>query len=151
MGFGLACAPVRCEHPSFWTHCHAQRGAARPPPVYRSFAASYSTPKNIYNLSNLGRPHQGLFFSTGPQRLWKMRTPARQNYVPMRPYALIFSVCYFFYSFWIFSFCYSLLFLLSFSISSYSSLLISSYSSLQVLFFIFLCFSSYILIYRHAY
>jgi hypothetical protein len=84
-------------------------------------------PKNIYNLSNLGRPRQGLFFSTGPQR--NMRTPARQNYVPMRPYALIFSVCYFFYSFWIFSFCYFLLFLLSFSISSYSSLLISSYSS----------------------
>jgi hypothetical protein len=36
---------------------------------------------------------------------------------------------FFFFSFWIFSFCYSLLFLLSFSISSYSSLLISSYSS----------------------
>jgi hypothetical protein len=38
VGFGLACAPVRCAHPSFWTHYHAQRGAARPP-AHRSFAA----------------------------------------------------------------------------------------------------------------
>ena len=45
----------------------------------------------------------------------------------------IFSVFSFFYRFWNISFCYSLLFLLSFSIflffSSYPSLLISSYSS----------------------
>jgi hypothetical protein len=45
----------------------------------------------------------------------------------VRPYALIFSV-FLFFSFWIFSFLYSLLFLLSFSVSSYSSLLISFYS-----------------------
>jgi hypothetical protein len=32
VGFGLACAPVRCAHPSFWAHCHAKRGAARPRP-----------------------------------------------------------------------------------------------------------------------
>jgi hypothetical protein len=57
-----------------------------------------------------------------------MRSPA-----PVPPIAAslilpaIFSV--FFFSFWIFSFNYSLLFLLSFSFSSYSSLLISSYSS----------------------
>ncbi len=31
---------------------------APPPPIA---AASYSTPKNIYSLSNLGRPRQGLF------------------------------------------------------------------------------------------
>ncbi len=55
------------------------------------------------------------------------------NYVPMRPYALIFSVFSFFYSFWIFSFCYSLLFLLSFSIYSYSSLLILFFLSLLIL------------------
>jgi hypothetical protein len=29
VGFGLACAPVRCAHPSFWAHCHAKR-APRP-------------------------------------------------------------------------------------------------------------------------
>jgi hypothetical protein len=23
VGFGRACAPVRCAHPSFWAHCHA--------------------------------------------------------------------------------------------------------------------------------
>ena len=51
-----------------------------------------------------------------------------QNYVLVRPYALIFSV-FLFFSFWIFSFSYSFLFHLSFSISSYPSLLISSYSS----------------------
>jgi hypothetical protein len=63
--------------------------------------------------------------------------------------ALFFSVFSFFYSFWIFSFCYSLLFLLSFqfllilfflSFSSYVFLFFS-----QVLFFVFLFFSSYLL------
>ncbi len=38
VGFGRACAPVRCAHLSFWANCHAQRGAARPP-AHRSFAA----------------------------------------------------------------------------------------------------------------
>ena len=38
VGFGLACAPVRCAHPSFWAHCYAQLGAARPP-AHRSYAA----------------------------------------------------------------------------------------------------------------
>ncbi len=37
VGFGRACAPVNCAHPSFWALCHAQQGAARPPPI--SFAA----------------------------------------------------------------------------------------------------------------
>jgi hypothetical protein len=36
VGFGLACAPVRCAHSSFWTHCHGKRGAARPPPIAAS-------------------------------------------------------------------------------------------------------------------
>ncbi len=35
--FGRACAPVRCAHPSFWTHCHPKGGAASPP--YPSIAA----------------------------------------------------------------------------------------------------------------
>ncbi len=38
VGFGRTCAPVRCAHPSFWAHCHTQRGAARPS-LHRSFAA----------------------------------------------------------------------------------------------------------------
>ncbi len=53
------------------------------------------------------------------------------NYLPMRPDAIIFS--FFFYSFRIFSFCYSLLFCLSFSFSSYSSLLILLFLSLLIL------------------
>ncbi len=36
MGFCRACAPVRCAHPSFWAHCHAKQGAARPPPIAAS-------------------------------------------------------------------------------------------------------------------
>ena len=27
VGFGRACAPVRCAHPSFWAHCYAKQGA----------------------------------------------------------------------------------------------------------------------------
>jgi hypothetical protein len=42
-------ASVRCAYPSFWAHQHAKRGAARLP-VNRSFAASYSSPKNQNNL-----------------------------------------------------------------------------------------------------
>ncbi len=36
MGFGRACAPVRCAHPSFWSHDNAQQGAARSPPIAAS-------------------------------------------------------------------------------------------------------------------
>jgi hypothetical protein len=116
------------------------------PPAHCSFGASYSTPKNIYNLSNLGRPRQGLFSFHWTTEKYEDPCPSK--------YALIFWVCYFFYSFWIFSFCYSLLFLLSFSISSYSSLLISSCSSrsaiLRLLLLLFLYFNC-LLYYRHAY
>ncbi len=44
VGFGRACAPVRCAHPSFWAHCNAKQGAALP--THRSFAAFYSYSKN---------------------------------------------------------------------------------------------------------
>ncbi len=36
MGLCRACAPVRCAHPSFWAHCHAKQGTARPPPIKAS-------------------------------------------------------------------------------------------------------------------
>ncbi len=120
VGFGRACAPVRCAHPSFWAHWHAKQGAARPPPplAHRSFAASHSTPKNIKNLSNLGRPRQRLFSfhltTWRLKRLWNMRSP----------------FILFLYSSWIFSFCYSLLFLLSFLFPAYSSFLILLFWSL---------------------
>ncbi len=66
-----------------------------------------------------------------PPRPSQLRWSSRQyfwghNYVSVRPHFLLFS---FFNSFWIFSFYNSLLFLLSFSTSSYSSLLFSYYSS----------------------
>ncbi len=47
VGFGRACAPVRCAHPFFKAHHYAKRGAARPPPVHRSFAASYLPLKTL--------------------------------------------------------------------------------------------------------
>ncbi len=36
VGFGRACAPVRCAHPFCLAHLHVQRGAARPPPIAAS-------------------------------------------------------------------------------------------------------------------
>jgi hypothetical protein len=153
-------------------------GALRAPPARRSFAVSYSTPKNIYKIYRTWAAHvKGFFFSLdhrgyqigGPLspappiaaslilpaiflgsqsclgapsfflqlcvssvssvdhllfkvvRLGKMERTNKTS-------ALIFLVFSFFNSFWIF-FCNSLLFLLSFSTSSYSSLLFSSDSS----------------------
>ncbi len=61
MGFGRACAPVRCAQPSFGALKHVQRGAARPPPAHRSFAAFSLYFKNKNNLPNSGRPREGLF------------------------------------------------------------------------------------------
>ncbi len=153
VGFGRACAPVRCAHPSFCSLPRQMGRCAPPLPAHRSFAVSYLTPKNIFNLSNLGRPRQGPFsFHRNTEAMkYEVHLPPAssiaallilpaifwgQNYVPVPPYALFFLV-FLFYSFWIFSFYYSLHFLLSFSISSYSSLLISSYSSLLTLLFLF--------------
>jgi hypothetical protein len=137
VGFGRACAPVRCAHPSLWVHCHAKTGRCAPPPANRSFAASYSNPKNIYNLSKLGRPRQGLFsfhWTTEAVKYEAPCPPSRPSqllilptiflgstYVPMRPCVLILSLFSFFCSFWIFSFCYSL-FLLSFTSQTYPSI-----------------------------
>ncbi len=53
VGFGRACAPVRCAHLSFWSHCHYQRGSARPP-AYRSFAA-FTYPAKLSLRSELSR------------------------------------------------------------------------------------------------
>ena len=134
----------------FFRLINTQNGAlSASRPAYSSFAVSYFTPKNILNLSNLGRPRQGPFsFHRNTEAMkYEVHLPPAspiaallilpaiywgQNYVPVPPYALIFFSVFLFYSFWIFSFYYSLPFLLSFSISSYSSLLISSYSSLLI-------------------
>jgi hypothetical protein len=60
VGSGRACAPVRCAHPSFSAHCHANRGAARPVPAHRGFS-------KIYKIYQTWAAHvKGFFLSTGP-------------------------------------------------------------------------------------
>ncbi len=137
MGFGRACAPVRCAHPSFWAHCHPKRGAARPPPP---IAASLllirpQKPNKIYWTRDANV--MGIFLSTGPQRLWNMRSlaPAPPSTASLILLTIFLGSTYctvcteatirpnyfvFFYSFWIFSFCYSL-FLLSLTLRTYPS------------------------------
>ncbi len=71
----------------------------RAPAAHRSFAASYLTHKNILNLSNLGRFVKGFFLSTGPQRLWNMRSPAPPPAPPIAA-SLILLRQYFGVKFW---------------------------------------------------
>jgi hypothetical protein len=127
VGFGLACAP--CAHPSFWTNCHAQRGAARPP---RASQLRCSPQINkIYR--SLPPPHCSFADPSGNILGSKLCTGATKG-----P------------NFFVFSFFYIVFDLLFLLFSSYSSLLI-----LLVLFFVFLFIFSYILIcllyYRHTY
>ncbi len=59
--FGRACAPLRCAHPSFWAHCYAQRGAARPPPSQlRCFLFA---PQSLSSGQN--RATRGVYLSIG--------------------------------------------------------------------------------------
>ncbi len=94
-------------------------------------------PLKIFTIYRSWAAHvKGFFLSTVPQRLWGPLPPVPplpaifwgQKYILVRPYAIMFSV-FLFFSCWILSFRYSLFFLISFSISSYSSLLVSFYSS----------------------
>jgi hypothetical protein len=92
-------------------------------------------PQKYLHSFELGPPTSRDFFYPLDHRGYEIGNPLGSNYVPMRPDALIFSVFSFFYSLRIFSFCYSLLFPLSFSFtfSSYSSLLILLFLSLLIL------------------
>jgi hypothetical protein len=57
---------------------HQTARCAPPPPAHRSFPAYYLTRKNKQNLSNLGRPRQGLFsfhWTTEAMKYY-MRSPA---------------------------------------------------------------------------
>ncbi len=63
MGFGRACAPVRCAHPSFWDHCHTKQGAARPPPIAASLLFRPIPKIKIIYLTRAARV-KGLFLST---------------------------------------------------------------------------------------
>ncbi len=124
------------------------------PLAHGSFAASYTSPKNNYfqkQIASLLAQTRALPIAASlilSAIFWG------QN-VLVRPYALTFKV----FPFWIFSFCYSLLFLLSFFnfflfISAYPSFLTSSYilligTMLRLLIFLFLYFN-WLLYYRHA-
>jgi hypothetical protein len=129
------------------------RGALRAPPASLLLIRQKSI--------QCGPPTSKAFFTplnhmqTAPPAHRSSADPSRnilgQNYVPVRHYALIFSVFPFFIV-WIFNFCYSLLFIPSFLISSYSSLLILLFLSLLFLLVGATCilrllifFSSYIL------
>jgi len=68
VGFGRACAPVRCAHPSFWAHCHAQRGAARPPSIAASPLPQIKNklfPETKCLPSAQTRAAWGIYFSNG--------------------------------------------------------------------------------------
>jgi hypothetical protein len=79
VGFGRACAPVRCAHPYFWAHRHAKRGAARPADF-----SLYS--KNKYNLPNSCRPREGLFsLKSTEAREYTECQACRPNWVPPPP------------------------------------------------------------------
>jgi hypothetical protein len=153
VGFGRACAPVRCARPSFWVHCHAKRGAARPPPSQlRCFLFD---PQKYLHSIELGPPTSRAFFYPVDHRGYEIGSP-----LPPRPTHRSFAVSsgnvfgvnlctnatrrpnvlgfFFFYSFRIFSFCYSLLFRLSFSFS------FSSYSSLLILLFLWIICYTYV-------
>jgi hypothetical protein len=102
VGFGRACAPVRCAHPSFWALCHAQRGAARPS-AHRSFAAPPQTKKNYFQKQNVSlqaqtRAARGIFShwaKLGPTELrctlvsyaapsWALLYPAKLQYAAFK-------------------------------------------------------------------
>jgi hypothetical protein len=63
VGYGRACAPVRCAHPSFWAVKYAQRGAARPPPIAASLLLIY--PPKLFLRPELGPPCRGVYLSIG--------------------------------------------------------------------------------------
>jgi hypothetical protein len=66
VGFGRACTPVRCAHPSFLAYCEAKQGAARPPPPVAALLLLIRPPKiyKIYRAWVAGV--KGFFLSTLP-------------------------------------------------------------------------------------
>jgi hypothetical protein len=65
--FGLACAPVRYAHPSFWGHRQAKRGAARPPPIAASLLHIHTPKIKIIYRTRAARV-KGYILSTLPPR-----------------------------------------------------------------------------------
>jgi len=69
VGFGRACAPGRCAHPSFWAQSYAQRGAAGPP-AHRSYAAPSKIKNRLFPEtkcfpSGPNLAARGVYFFTG--------------------------------------------------------------------------------------
>ncbi len=69
VGFGRACAPVRCAHPSYWAKKHAKR-ALRAPPIAASLLPKKFKQINYFQKQNASlqaqtRPASGVYFSTG--------------------------------------------------------------------------------------
>ena len=90
MGFGRACAPVRCAPPSFWVHRHAKRGAMRPPPIAASLLLIRSL-KIDKKLSNSGRPRNGLSRNKMLSFRLKFGPPASWDFFfPLDCYTLLF-------------------------------------------------------------
>ncbi len=104
--------------PVFLSSFPPPNGALRAPPPRTSQLRCFLFDPQKYIKSPAPLPAHRSFADPSGNIFWG------QKYIPVRPYALIFFV---FFSLVFGS--YSLLFLLSFSISSYSSLLISSYYS----------------------
>ncbi len=173
MGFGHACAPVRWAHPSFELIA-TQNGALRAPPLPIAASLLLIRPSKIYKIYWAAHV-KGFFLSTGPQRLWNMRSPAPRS--AHRSFAYPSgnilrlklctgaNICHTFFRFFFSIVFRSFLFVsLFFFISPFQFHLILVFLSFfsylflffsQVLFFVFLFFSSYILncllYYRHAY
>jgi hypothetical protein len=152
VGFGHACAPVRCAHPSFWSqNCLAQPLRA-PPPIAASLLLIHPPKINkIYRTLSPAPPHCSFADPSSNIVGSKLCTG-----VTIGPNCFRFSPFYIVF-FFIFSLCYSLLILLSFLnffllIYSYSCLLIGSYSSyssrtiLRLLIFLFLYFNLFIVL-----
>ncbi len=141
--------------PVFLSSLPRKTGGCAPTPLPNAASLLLIRPQKIYKIYRTWAAHvKGFFLSTGPhadcRRLWNMRSAAHappiaallilpaifwgQNYVPVRPNALIFFGFSFFYIvfyllFLLFSSFSSLLFISFLFISFYPSLLISSFSS----------------------
>ncbi len=163
----------RVRAPVFLSSLPRKTGRCVPPPPpprpTQLCCLSFNPPKKIKSIE-LGPPTSKAFFvpldhmQTEEAMICEVPcpSPAHRSFADPSSNILRSKLCtgaairpnffgFSFFCFWIFSFCYSLLFLLSFLFYSNSSLLILLFLSLftllvgTVLFFVFLFFSSYIL------
>ncbi len=151
--------------PAFFSSLPPPNGALRtPPPHPLQLSCFLFDPKKYIKSIQPGPPTSRTFFfppyrrgyevpcppSRPSQLCWFFRQYFRVKSIYRCDHTHYFFPVFLFFSFWIFFFCVSLLFLLSFSISSYSSLLISSYSSrraiLRLLILLLLYFKLFIVL-----